>query len=100
MTKEMRLIFEKGKWNDKRDTPAAAPPPCRLHFLMFSALHAEKAALLRRKNAIGTPPTSLAPCRPESFLAAPKRPHEMQPPRFRAEFEMSEFQIHGGGEQQ
>jgi hypothetical protein len=67
---------------------------------MFSALHAEKAALLRRKNAIGTPPTSLAPCRPESFLAAPKRPHEMQPPRFRAEFEMSEFQIHGGGEQQ
>ena len=100
MTKEMRLIFEKGKWNDKRDTPAAAPPPCRLHFLMFSALHAEKAALSRRKNAIGTPPTSLAPCRPESFLAAPKRPHEMQPPRFRAEFEMSEFQIHGGGEQQ
>ena len=52
MTKEMRLIFEKGQWNDKRDTPAAAPPPCRLHILMFSALHAEKAALLRRKKCI------------------------------------------------
>jgi hypothetical protein len=59
-----------------------------------------KSGAFARKNAIGTPPTSLAPCRPESFLAAPKRPHEMQPPRFRAEFEMSEFQIHGGGEQQ
>ena len=39
MTKEMRLIFEKGKWNDKRDTPAAAPPPCRLHFLMFATVY-------------------------------------------------------------
>ena len=85
MTAKMHSFFEKRKWNDKRDTPAAAPPPCRLHFLLFSAFHAEKAALLRRKNAIGTPPTSLAPCRLESFLAAPKRPHEMQPPRFRAE---------------
>jgi len=44
------------------NTPAALPPPCRLHFLLFSAFHAEKAALSRRKNAIGTPPTSLAPC--------------------------------------
>ena len=44
-----------------------------------------KSGAFTRKNAIGTPPTSLAPCRPESFLAAPKRPHEMQPPRFRAE---------------
>ena len=61
MTKEMRLIFEKGKWNDKRDTPTAAPPPCRLHFLMFSALHAEKAALLRRKNAFGRTTALLAP---------------------------------------
>ena len=64
MTKEMRLIFEKGKWNDKRDTPAAAPPPCRLHFLMFSALHAEKAALLRRKNAFGRTAAFLAPRMP------------------------------------
>ena len=61
MTKEMRLIFEKGKWNDKRDTPAAAPPPCRLHFLMFSAYNAEKAALLRRKNAFGRTAAFLAP---------------------------------------
>ena len=96
----MRLLIGRREGSSRRATPAAAPPPCRLHFLMFSALHAEKAALLRRKNAFGTPPTSLAPCRPESFLAAPKRPHEMQPPRFCAEFEMSEFQIHGGGEQQ
>ena len=64
MTEEMRLIFEKGKWNDKRDTPAAAPPPCRLHFLMFSALHAEKAALLRRKNAFGRTTALLAPRMP------------------------------------
>ena len=64
MTKEMRLIFEKGKWNDKRDTPAAAPPPCRLHFLMFSALYAEKAALLRRKNAFGRTTALLAPRMP------------------------------------
>ena len=64
MTKEMRLIFEKGKWNDKRDTPAAAPPPCRLHFFMFSALHAEKAALLRRKNAFGRTTAFLAPRMP------------------------------------
>ena len=61
MTAKKRLIFEKGKWNDKRDTPAAAPPPCRLHFLMFSALHAEKAALLRRKNAFGRTTALLAP---------------------------------------
>ena len=64
MTAKMRLIFEKGKWNDKRDTPAAAPPPCRLHFLMFSALHAEKAALLRRKNAFGRTTALLAPRMP------------------------------------
>ena len=64
MTKEMRLIFEKGKWNDKRDTPAAAPPPCRLHFQMFSALHAEKATLLRRKNAFGRTTALLAPRMP------------------------------------
>ena len=64
MTEEMRLIFEKGKWNDKRDTPAATPPPCRLHFLMFSALHAEKAALLRRKNAFGRTTALLAPRMP------------------------------------
>ena len=64
MTAKMRLIFEKGKWNDKRDTPAAAPPPCRLHFLMFSALHAEKAALLRRKNAFGRTTAFLAPRMP------------------------------------
>ena len=64
MTAKKRLIFEKGKWNDKRDTPAAAPPPCRLHFLMFSALHAEKAALLRRKNAFGRTTAFLAPRMP------------------------------------
>ena len=64
MTAKMRLIFEKGKRNDKRDTPAAAPPPCRLHFLMFSALHAEKAALLRRKNAFGRTTALLAPRMP------------------------------------
>ena len=64
MTKEMRLIFEKGKWNDKRDTPQASLAPCRLHFLMFSALHAEKAALLRRKNAFGRTTALLAPHMP------------------------------------
>ena len=70
MTKEMRLIFEKGKWNDKRDTPAAAPPPCRLHFLMLSALHAEKAALLRRKNAFGRTTALLAPRMPSQTKKA------------------------------
>ena len=64
MTAKMRPIFEKRKWNDKRDTPAAAPPPCRLHFLMFSALYAEKAALLRRKNAFGRTTAFLAPRMP------------------------------------
>ena len=64
MTKEMRLIFEKGKWSDKRDTPQASLAPCRLHFLMFSALHAEKAALLRRKNAFGRTTALLAPRMP------------------------------------
>ena len=64
MTEEMHSFFEKRKWNDKRDTPAAAPPPCRLHFLMFSALHAEKAALLRRKNAFGRTTALLAPRMP------------------------------------
>ena len=64
MTAKMRSFFEKRKWNDKRDTPAAAPPPCRLHFLMFSALHAEKAALLRRKNAFGRTTALLAPRMP------------------------------------
>ena len=64
MTAKMHSFFEKRKWNDKRDTPAAAPPPCRLHFLMFSALHAEKAALLRRKNAFGRTTAFLAPRMP------------------------------------
>ena len=61
MTAKMRPIFEKRKWNDKRDTPQASLAPCRLHFLMFSALHAEKAALLRRKNAFGRTAALLAP---------------------------------------
>ena len=64
MTAKMHSFFEKRKWNDKRDTPAAAPPPYRLHFLMFSALHAEKAALLRRKNAFGRTTALLAPRMP------------------------------------
>ena len=64
MTAKKHSFFEKRKWNDKRDTPAAAPPPCRLHFLMFSALHAEKAALLRRKNAFGRTTALLAPRMP------------------------------------
>ena len=64
MTAKMHSFFEKRKWNDKRDTPAATPPPCRLHFLMFSALHAEKAALLRRKNAFGRTTAFLAPRMP------------------------------------
>ena len=64
MTAKMHSFFEKRKWNDKRDTPAATPPPCRLHFLMFSALHAEKAALLRRKNAFGRTTALLAPRMP------------------------------------
>ena len=64
MTAKKHSFFEKRKWNDKRDTPAAAPPPCRLHFLMFSALHAEKAALLRRKNAFGRTTAFLAPRMP------------------------------------
>ena len=49
---------------DKRDTPQASLAPCRLHFLMFSALHAEKAALLRRKNAFGRTTAFLAPRMP------------------------------------
>ena len=56
----MRLIFEKGKWNDKRDTPQASLVPCRLHFLLFSAFHAEKAALLRRKMQSVEPQASRA----------------------------------------
>ena len=64
MTEEMRPFFEKRKWNDKRDTPQASLAPCRLHFLMFSALHAEKAALLRRKNAFGRTTAFLAPRMP------------------------------------
>ena len=64
MTKEMRSFFEKRKWNDKRDTPQASLAPCRLHFLMFSALHAEKAALLRRKNTFGRTTALLAPRMP------------------------------------
>ena len=61
MTAKMHSFFEKRKWNDKRDTPQASLAPCRLHFLMFSALHAEKAALLRRKNAFGRTAAFLAP---------------------------------------
>ena len=64
MTAKMHSFFEKRKRNDKWDTPAAAPPPCRLHFLTFSALHAEKAALLRRKNAFGRTTALLAPRMP------------------------------------
>ena len=64
MTAKMHSFFEKRKWNDKRDTPQAALAPCRLHFLMFSALHAEKAALLRRKNAFGRTTAFLAPRMP------------------------------------
>ena len=64
MTAKMRSFFEKRKWNDKRDTPQASIAPCRLHFLMFSALHAEKAALLRRKNAFGRTTAFLAPRMP------------------------------------
>ena len=64
MTAKMRSFFEKRKWNDKRDTPQASLAPCRLHFLMFSALHAEKAALLRRKNAFGRTTALLAPRMP------------------------------------
>ena len=60
----MHSFFEKRKWNDKRDTPQASLAPCRLHFLMFSALHAEKAALLRRKNAFGRTTAFLAPRMP------------------------------------
>ena len=64
MTAKMRSFFEKRKWNDKRDTPQASLAPCRLHFLVFSALHAEKAALLRRKNAFGRTTAFLAPRMP------------------------------------
>ena len=64
MTEEMHSFFEKRKWNDKLDTPQASLAPCRLHFLMFSALHAEKAALLRRKNAFGRTTALLAPRMP------------------------------------
>ena len=64
MTAKMHSFFEKRKWNDKRDTPQASLAPCRLHFLMFSALHAEKAALLRRKNAFGRTTAFLAPRMP------------------------------------
>ena len=60
----MHSFFEKRKWNDKRDTPQASLAPCRLHFLVFSALHAEKAALLRRKNAFGRTTAFLAPRMP------------------------------------
>ena len=64
MTAKMHSFFEKRKWKDKRDTPQASLAPCRLHFLMFSALHAEKAALLRRKNAFGRTTALLAPRMP------------------------------------
>lgn len=64
MTAKMHSFFEKRKWNDKRDTPQASLAPCRLHFLMFSALYAEKAALLRRKNAFGRTTALLAPRMP------------------------------------
>ena len=64
MIAKMRSFFEKRKWNDKRDTPQASLAPCRLHFLMFSALYAEKAALLRRKNAFGRTTAFLAPRMP------------------------------------
>ena len=64
MTAKMHSFFEKRKWNDKRDTPQASLAPCRLHFLVFSALHAEKAALLRRKNAFGRTTAFLAPRMP------------------------------------
>ena len=64
MTAKMHSFFEKRKWKDKRDTPQASLAPCRLHFLMFSALHAEKAALLRRKNAFGRTTAFLAPRMP------------------------------------
>ena len=64
MTAKMHSFFEKRKWNDKRDTPQASLASCRLHFLMFSALHAEKAALLRRKNAFGRTTALLAPRMP------------------------------------
>ena len=61
---EMRLLIGRREGSSRRATPAAAPPPCRLHFLMFSALHAEKAALLRRKNAFGRTTAFLAPRMP------------------------------------
>ena len=61
---EMRLLIGRREGSSRRATPAAAPPPCRLHFLMFSALHAEKAALLRRKNAFGRTTALLAPRMP------------------------------------
>ena len=60
----MRLLIGRREGSSRRATPAAAPPPCRLHFLMFSALHAEKAALLRRKNAFGRTTAFLAPRMP------------------------------------
>ena len=60
----MRLLIGRREGSSRRATPAAAPPPCRLHFLMFSALHAEKAALLRRKNAFGRTTALLAPRMP------------------------------------
>ena len=60
----MRLLIGRREGSSRRDTPAAAPPPCRLHFLLFSALHAKKAALLRRKNAIGRTAAFLAPRMP------------------------------------
>ena len=60
----MRLLIGRREGSSRRATPAAAPPPCQLHFLMFSALHAEKAALLRRKNAFGRTTAFLAPRMP------------------------------------
>ena len=60
----MRLLIGRREGSSRRATPAAAPPPCRLHFLMFSALHAEKAALLRRKNAFGRTIALLVPRMP------------------------------------
>ena len=64
MTAKKRLLIGEGKWTDKRDTPQASLAPCRLHFLMFSACNAEKAALLRRKNAFGRTTAFLAPRMP------------------------------------
>ena len=49
MTKEMWLIFEKGKWNDKRGYSGGYAASVPIAFSYVFCIVCQKAALLRRK---------------------------------------------------